>query len=253
MSSAFLHLLYAFCFPSLALELHLQPGDLVQRQVAAWPVDSPSCLSGSPTFLGNLLRPPCTCRSRASFSDGAVRPRAIRSSDVGGLGCRFTLVLIGKVPNFLGTFTRLAFPPTFHLPLALTAEFPTIVSICSHFIRAEGVRGSVLRLQISPDWTTQRGGTTCTSYLSLYYFLLSARCGRSKTRFRRLPGMGFCRLARKLAGFSTLLTSNRPVEDWGKLLGDVAAVSAMLDRLLHHGHVLKCGPRSWRTKTAPAS
>jgi DNA replication protein DnaC len=49
---------------------------------------------------------------------------------------------------------------------------------------------------------------------------------------------------------STLLTSNRPVEDWGKLLGDVAAVSAMLDRLLHHGHVLKCGPRSWRTKTA---
>jgi len=49
---------------------------------------------------------------------------------------------------------------------------------------------------------------------------------------------------------STLLTSNRPVEDWGKLLGDSAAVSAMLDRLLHHGHVLKCGPRSWRTKPA---
>lgn len=48
---------------------------------------------------------------------------------------------------------------------------------------------------------------------------------------------------------STLITSNRPVEDWGKLLGDSAAVSAMLDRLLHHGHVLKCGPRSWRTKT----
>ncbi|MFZ0865725.1 MAG: ATP-binding protein [Candidatus Sulfotelmatobacter sp.] len=45
-----------------------------------------------------------------------------------------------------------------------------------------------------------------------------------------------------------MLTSNRPVEDWGKLLGDAAAVSAMLDRLLHHGHVLKCGPRSWRTK-----
>lgn len=49
---------------------------------------------------------------------------------------------------------------------------------------------------------------------------------------------------------STLLTSNRPVEDWGKLLGDTAAVSSMLDRLLHHGHVLKCGPRSWRTKSS---
>src|SRR5882672_8830480 len=49
---------------------------------------------------------------------------------------------------------------------------------------------------------------------------------------------------------STLLTSNRPVDDWGKLLSDVAAVGAMLDRLLHHGHVLKCGPKSWRTKMA---
>jgi DNA replication protein DnaC len=58
---------------------------------------------------------------------------------------------------------------------------------------------------------------------------------------------------RRYERFSTLLTSNRPVEDWGKLLGDVAAVSAMLDRLLHHGHVLKCGPRSWRTKTANES
>jgi DNA replication protein DnaC len=38
---------------------------------------------------------------------------------------------------------------------------------------------------------------------------------------------------------STLLTCNRPFEDWGKPLGDVAAVCAMQDRLLHHGQVLK--------------
>jgi DNA replication protein DnaC len=49
---------------------------------------------------------------------------------------------------------------------------------------------------------------------------------------------------------STILTSNRPVEDWGKLLGDNAAVVAMLDRLLHHAHVMTFGPRSWRTRTA---
>ena len=58
-------------------------------------------------------------------------------------------------------------------------------------------------------------------------------------------------IMRRYERCSTLLTSNRPVEDWGKLLSDVAAVGSMLDRLLHHGHVLKCGPRSWRTKTAP--
>jgi DNA replication protein DnaC len=55
-------------------------------------------------------------------------------------------------------------------------------------------------------------------------------------------------ILRRYQRTSTLVTSNRVVEDWGKLLGDTAAVSAMLDRLLHHGHVLKCGPRSWRTK-----
>lgn len=48
---------------------------------------------------------------------------------------------------------------------------------------------------------------------------------------------------------STQLTSNRLWKHWGKLLGDSVVVTAILDRLLHHGHVLKCGPRSWRTQT----
>ena len=55
-------------------------------------------------------------------------------------------------------------------------------------------------------------------------------------------------IMRRYERVSTILTSNRPVDDWGKLLGDTAAVTALLDRLLHHAHVLKCGPRSWRTK-----
>ncbi len=55
-------------------------------------------------------------------------------------------------------------------------------------------------------------------------------------------------IMRRYERASTLLTSNRPVDDWGKLLGDTPAVTAMLDRLLHHGHMLKCGPKSWRIK-----
>jgi hypothetical protein len=47
-------------------------------------------------------------------------------------------------------------------------------------------------------------------------------------------------IMRRYERVSTLLTSNRPVDDWGKLLGDTAAVTALLDRLLHHAHVLKC-------------
>ena len=57
-------------------------------------------------------------------------------------------------------------------------------------------------------------------------------------------------IMRRYERASTLLTSNRPVDDWGKLLGDNAAVSALLDRLLHHAHVLQCGPKSWRTHNA---
>ena len=49
---------------------------------------------------------------------------------------------------------------------------------------------------------------------------------------------------------STLITSNRPLEDWGKLLGDNAAASAMLDRLLHRGRLLKFEGSSYRLKEA---
>jgi len=59
-------------------------------------------------------------------------------------------------------------------------------------------------------------------------------------------------IMRRYERASTILTSNRPIEDWGKVLGDTAAVTAMLDRLLHHAHVLKCGPRSWRSKEKAA-
>ena len=49
---------------------------------------------------------------------------------------------------------------------------------------------------------------------------------------------------------STMVTSNRGVEDWAKLLGDVVIVTPLLDRLMHHGHLLKFEGKSWRLKEA---
>ena len=49
---------------------------------------------------------------------------------------------------------------------------------------------------------------------------------------------------------STLITSNRPIEDWGLLLKDNAASSAILDRLLHNGHIMKFEGKSYRLKEA---
>ena len=51
---------------------------------------------------------------------------------------------------------------------------------------------------------------------------------------------------------STLITSNRAFEDWTKLLGDVVVVTPLLDRLMHHGHLLKFEGKSWRLKEAAA-
>ena len=47
---------------------------------------------------------------------------------------------------------------------------------------------------------------------------------------------------------STMMTSNRPLEDWGKLLGDVPAATAILDRFLHHAEIISITGRSYRLK-----
>jgi DNA replication protein DnaC len=47
---------------------------------------------------------------------------------------------------------------------------------------------------------------------------------------------------------STLMTSNRPLEDWGKLMGDVPAATAILDRILQHAEILEITGKSYRLR-----
>jgi len=56
---------------------------------------------------------------------------------------------------------------------------------------------------------------------------------------------------RRYENRSTLMTSNRPIEDWGKLIGDVPSATAILDRFLHHAVVIPMKGRSYRLKDAP--
>jgi DNA replication protein DnaC len=53
-------------------------------------------------------------------------------------------------------------------------------------------------------------------------------------------------IMRRYENRSTMMTSNRPIEEWGKLLSDVPAASAILDRLLHHAEVIPINGRSYR-------
>jgi hypothetical protein len=48
------------------------------------------------------------------------------------------------------------------------------------------------------------------------------------------------------------MTSNRPLEEWGKLLCDVPTAGAIIDRFLHHAQVVAITGKSYRVKEAPA-
>jgi DNA replication protein DnaC len=47
---------------------------------------------------------------------------------------------------------------------------------------------------------------------------------------------------------STMMTSNRPLEDWGKLIGDVPSATAILNRFLHHAEVIAITGKSYRLR-----
>ena len=69
---------------------------------------------------------------------------------------------------------------------------------------------------------------------------------------KQLPRRGgevlFEIIMRRYEKRSTMMTSNRPLEDWGKLIGDVPSATAILDRFLHHAEVITITGRSYRLR-----
>jgi len=59
-------------------------------------------------------------------------------------------------------------------------------------------------------------------------------------------------IMRRYENRSTVMTSNRPIEDWGKLIGDVPSATAILDRFLHHAEVITLTGKSYRLKNRAA-
>ncbi len=55
-------------------------------------------------------------------------------------------------------------------------------------------------------------------------------------------------IMRRYENHSTIMTSNRPLEDWGKLIGDVPSATAILDRFLHHAEVITITGKSYRLR-----
>jgi len=72
---------------------------------------------------------------------------------------------------------------------------------------------------------------------------------------KQLPRRGgevlFEIIMRRYETRSTMMTSNRPLEDWGKLIGDVPSATAILDRFLHHAELITITGRSYRLRDRP--
>lgn len=69
---------------------------------------------------------------------------------------------------------------------------------------------------------------------------------------KHLPGRAgeylFEVIMRRYENRSTIMTSNRPIEEWGKLIGDVPSATAILDRFLHHADIINIRGKSYRLK-----
>ena len=65
----------------------------------------------------------------------------------------------------------------------------------------------------------------------------------------RNPGECLCEIVmRRYELQSTMMTSNRRLEDWGKVLGNVLTATAILDRFLHYDEVIQITRRSYHLK-----
>jgi len=64
----------------------------------------------------------------------------------------------------------------------------------------------------------------------------------------RRANLFFQLISRRYEHGSIIITSNKPFEEWGAIFGDDVIASAVLDRLLHHSHLVAISGQSYRTK-----
>lgn len=118
----------------------------------------------------------------------------------------------------------------------LTVKYRSIFDLVRDFLRDEAMAGQekVLGQYLKPD-------------------LLIIDDMGIKPLPRRSGEYFFEVIMRRYEVKSTLMTSNRPLEEWGKLIGDVPAATAILDRFLHHAEIITLTGRSYRLKDRAAA
>lgn len=117
------------------------------------------------------------------------------------------------------------------IKMGLTVLYRSIFDVVREFMKDEAFAGEdkVLRKYLKPD-------------------LLIVDDMGMKQLPKRSGEFLFEVIMRRHENRSTVMTSNRPIEDWGKLLGDVPAATAILDRFLQHAEIISITGKSYRLK-----
>lgn len=137
------------------------------------------------------------------------------------------------------------------------------------FIGSPGVGKTHLATSIGIEAAKQR---VCTYFISCHDLILQLKRARLENRLEErikhfckyklliIDEVGFLPLdtessnlffqliAKRYEKLSTIITTNKTLNTWGEIFGDPVIANAILDRLLHHSHVVNIVGRSYRTK-----
>ena len=117
-------------------------------------------------------------------------------------------------------------------------------------------------LEAADDILSQADGGTITATEAIEKLLTSQITLRNNRRLlaamrsSRLPAVktleefdfAFQLMSRRYERASTVLTSNKPFDEWGQVLGDEVMAAALIDRVLHHCHIVNIRGNSYRMR-----
>jgi len=127
-----------------------------------------------------------------------------------------------------------------HLAIGLGRRAITVGATCL-FVPATGLVAQLLRAE-SEGRLDERLG-----YFAKPKLLIIDELGYLPFE-RQAAHLFFQLVNRRYEKGSLLLTSNQPVGNWGEVFGDVVVATAILDRLLHHSHVITIKGESYRLR-----
>ena len=150
-----------------------------------------------------------------------------------------------------------------HLPLHPRRRATCCSSARRARARASWSRPSATRRSSRASWcSTARSSTWCATSCTTKRWETTTSCwlATSSPTCLIVDDMGMKQLPRRSGEVlfeiimrryetrSTMMTSNRPLEDWGKLIGDVPSATAILDRFLHHAEIIQITGKSYRLR-----